>query len=272
MGGATYTMSLRVEVEYMTHRGKVRSNNEDALLIMSDVIQKEEMADLQRVVFEGNSFVFAVADGMGGHKAGEVASRLALDYLALNWLSIESADSIDRCIQEMNLQIVKEALMNLSMSNMGTTVAGILICGSTVWVFNVGDSRVYGVHEDELRQISKDQSLLQALIDEGTITVAQARQHPLRGVLLQCLGGGLEERKVQTIIKQFPLDEYDTFLICSDGLTDALTDEEISDCLFYSKKSMLGCLFEKYMKAGATDNMSAVLVRVREKVAKGSLA
>jgi len=120
----------------LTHRGKVRSNNEDALLIMSDVIQKEEMADPQRVVFEGNSFVFAVADGMGGHKAG--------------WLSIETADSIDRCIQEMNLQIVKEALKDPSMSNMGTTLAGVLIRGSTVWVFNVGDSRVYGVHEDEL--------------------------------------------------------------------------------------------------------------------------
>jgi len=67
---------------------------------------------------------------MGGHKAGEVASRLALDYLALNWLSIETADSIDRCIQEMNLQIVKEALKDPSMSNMGTTLAGVLIRGS----------------------------------------------------------------------------------------------------------------------------------------------
>jgi len=272
MGGAVYTMSLHVEVEYMTHRGKVRSNNEDALLIMSDVIQKEEMADPQRVVFEGNSFVFAVADGMGGHKAGEVASRLALDYLALNWLSIETADSIDRCIQEMNLQIVKEALKNPSMSNMGTTLAGVLIRGSTVWVFNVGDSRVYGVHEDELKQISKDQSLVQALIDEGTITVEQARQHPLRGVLLQCLGGGLDGGTVQTVIKQFSLDEYDAFLICSDGLTDALNDEEISACLFHSKESRLGCLFEKYMKAGATDNMSAVLVYICRKGVKGGFA
>lgn len=260
--GVLGVMSLHVEAQYMTHRGKVRPNNEDALLVMSNVIQKEEMVEPVIAEFEGNSFIFAVADGMGGHKAGEVASRLALNYLASNWLSIQSVESLDRCVQNIHFQIVEEASKSSSMSNMGTTLAGILIHDQTVWVFNVGDSRVYGVQGDALWQLSKDQSLVGALVEEGSITLEQARSHPLRGVLLECLGGGLKEGNVQVIIREVNLNEYDAFLICTDGLTDALSYELICDCLFHSKENALSCLFEKYMGAGAADNMSAVLVCV----------
>jgi len=173
--------------------------------------------------FEVEQAFFAIADGLGGYKAGEIASRIVLKYLANNWKSLNLVDEIYELIQKSHLRLVKYAKKHPEVSNFGTTLAGLWMSNLNNIVFNVGDSRVYRINQGYLEQLSKDQSIINSIIDQGAISEKEARNHPKKNIILESIGGRLTQRKIEMISRKIGIKDKDSFIICSDGLTDMLT-------------------------------------------------
>lgn len=225
-----------------TDRGRVRPLNEDSLLAYPPV--------------------FMVADGMGGHSAGDVASRLAVEEFAqLAGRSTVTPDDVHDCIQRVAVRL-RDAVDG---GTAGTTVAGAAVVaheGASYWlVFNIGDSRVYRWTGGELEQISVDHSVVQELVDSGEIHPDQAREHPERHVITRAVGTGSEPDPDYWLIPAAPADRL---LICSDGLTSELDDPTIARLLAAEPdpQGAAQLLVTSAVEAGGRDNVSAVVVDV----------
>ena len=226
-----------------TDRGLVRRINEDALLAYPPV--------------------FLVADGMGGHSAGDVASRLAVEEFAqLAGRPAAEADEIHECFSRTarRLRDVVDAGRTA-----GTTVAGVAVAaydGAEYWlVFNIGDSRVYRLADGALEQISVDHSVVQDLIDAGEIDPAEANVHPERHVVTRAIATNAEPSPDYWLIPAGPTDRL---LVCTDGLTIELADERIRQVLCSQPDPQLAAerLVAEAVAAGGADNISAVVVDV----------
>ncbi|HEU4494865.1 MAG TPA: PP2C family serine/threonine-protein phosphatase, partial [Rubrobacteraceae bacterium] len=195
-----------------TDAGKVRANNEDALL-----------------VGEGrDETLFAVADGIGGFEAGEVASRIAIDVLG----DLEPGDSFEAAIREANRRILTVGRGDERLSGMGTTVVAVRFGGTreepAVEIAHVGDSRAYLLRGGELRPVTEDHSLVAELVRSGDLTRAQAAEHPQKNLITRALGAD-EEVEVDTAV--LPVEAGDRLLLCSDGLTDMVAEARIAGIL-----------------------------------------
>jgi len=201
---------------------------------------------------------------MGGHAAGEVASRLAVASFAALPQSGLHADDIDLAIEQANASIVDHG-SGSSREGMGTTVSGLAVVeagGSEHWiVFNVGDSRVYRYADERLVQLSVDHSEVEELIGAGRITREQARSHPRRNIITRSLGTVPAPQADHWLL---PPRQGDVFLICSDGLIDELTDEQISAVLEARRapQAMANALVDLAVAAGGRDNVTAIVVEV----------
>ncbi|WP_149203964.1 PP2C family protein-serine/threonine phosphatase [Actinotalea subterranea] len=226
-----------------TDRGRVRRLNEDSLLAYPPI--------------------FMVADGMGGHAAGDVASRLAVEeFSQLAGRSAASPDDIHDCFHRTATRL-RDSIAAGKMA--GTTVAGVAIAahdGGSYWlVFNIGDSRVYRLSGGELEQISVDHSVVQELIDAGELDPADATGHPERHVITRAVGTGAEPEPDYWLI---PAGTADRLLVCSDGLTSELDDDAIRDVLVTAAdpQDAAQMLVARALEAGGQDNVSAVVVDV----------
>ncbi|MBD7918146.1 serine/threonine-protein phosphatase [Cellulomonas sp. Sa3CUA2] len=226
-----------------TDRGRVREVNEDALLAYPPV--------------------FLVADGMGGHDAGDLASRIAVEEFAqLAGQSSASSDDVHACFTRTSTRIRAEFTRG---RQGGTTVAGAAVTehdGGWYWlVFNVGDSRVYRWSEGELSQVSVDHSVVQELLDAGDLSPDAARRHPERHVLTRALGTGELPEPDYWLL---PAGVDDRLLICTDGLTRELADHEIAEVLgaFDDPQEAAARLVQDALERGGRDNVSAVVVDV----------
>jgi serine/threonine protein phosphatase PrpC len=227
--------------------GVVRELNEDSLLAAPKV--------------------FVVADGMGGHAAGEVASALAINRLrSLTGLAAVHSDDVVDALASANLDILAAVAQDRARTGMGTTVAGVgvvVVGGTEHWmVFNIGDSRVYRFAEGQLVQVSQDHSEVAELQAAGRITALEAAVHPLRNVVTRSLGtdpGPVADLWV------FPPVAGERFLVCSDGLTLEVGDEQISDALASEQDPQAAAelLVRLAVDAGGRDNVTAVVVDVR---------
>lgn len=225
-----------------TDRGRLRSLNEDALLAYPPI--------------------FLVADGMGGHDAGDIASKLVVDeFSALIGRESASSDEIHECFGRTG-QRIRETLAGRTA---GTTVAGVAITeheGDTYWlVFNIGDSRVYRLADGELEQISVDHSVVQELVDRGDITAEEAHNHPERHVITRAVGTGIAPEPDYWML---PAGQHDRLLICSDGLTTELTVAQILDALttLTDPQQAADWLVEAAVNAGGRDNVTTIVVDV----------
>ncbi|WP_246061105.1 PP2C family protein-serine/threonine phosphatase [Lapillicoccus jejuensis] len=228
-----------------TDTGRVRTLNEDSALAAGTI--------------------FVVADGMGGHAAGEVASRIAADAVArLDGRPGLRVEHLVAQVEEANREIVAEAGRHPDRRGMGTTVAGVAVvdvAGAAHWaVFNVGDSRVYHLRPDSsLVQVSVDHSEVQELVDAGVITAEQARRHPARHVVTRSLGhdplGGVDTWVV-------PQEAGDRFLVCSDGLTNEVEDAEIRGVLLAVPDVGAAAreLVQRARDRGGRDNITVIVV------------
>lgn len=232
----------------VTHTGRVRTGNEDAYYLPGQV--------------EG---LYVVADGMGGHNAGEVASRLAVAGAVM-----EIRDESDRqdvpgmlskVVQRVNEMVYAKGESNRSMSGMGTTLTLALFEGGKLYVAHVGDSRAYLLRGGEFAQITRDHTLLQELLLMGELSREEAQSYPHRHVITRALG---TEFDIEPDIFERDVSGGDALLICSDGLTDHVEDQEIGDILKSGGEPQSQCdhLLDLALSRGGKDNITIVIVHL----------
>ncbi len=253
--------SLEYRVAQRSDIGKVRSCNEDSLLSLT-----------LNYVLPGASEplgFYAIADGMGGHATGDVASSLAIqilrqkaatDLVALPTLAAdERAVWLAAVIQEASNLIYtsRQAAGN----DMGSTLACALLVGSQAYLAHLGDSRIYLLRGDSLQQLTSDHSLVQHLLDSGQISAEEARTHPQRNVIYRSLG---DKPMVDAESSRHNLLPGDTLLLCSDGLNSLLTDAAIQQIIQQAGSPQVACrqLVEAANQAGGDDNVSVILVEL----------
>jgi PPM family protein phosphatase len=236
----------------VTHAGKVRQNNEDALL-----------------VGEGeDETLFVVADGIGGFEAGEVASSLAVAVLK----DLQPDESFKAAIAEANRRIVAAGRGDEKLSGMGTTVVAIRFGGRqgapVAEVAHVGDSRAYLMRGGDMKPITEDHSLVAELVRSGDLTRDQAAEHPQKNLITRALGAD-EEVDVDTAI--LPIEGGDRILLCSDGLSDMVSEAGISEILAESPddaERAARLLLSAALDAGGNDNITVVVVDIKERPAR----
>ncbi len=254
-------LNLDYQVGRRTHSGKVRSNNEDSVLSIELSILHQGL--IQPLV------LCAVADGMGGHASGELASSMVTDMIAqigaidlatLRDPSYEKyGDWIKRAMQAANQKVYK-ARQNAG-NDMGSTLVLGLIVGSQAYLGHLGDSRIYLLSKENIQQLTTDHSLVQRMVMMGKISQEEARFHPQRNVIYRSLGENPETEADYLTQQLFPNERL---LFCSDGLTNMLDDKKIKEIVLDSSSPQVACdrLVEEANLAGGEDNISVVLVEV----------
>lgn len=236
-----------------THVGQVRQTNED----YAGCIQFND------------GVIMVVCDGMGGHSAGDVASKMAVEeslklLKEINYKNLlDVTKTVTKTIQKVNKTIHLRSLENVVFSGMGTTIVGAVVTEEYIFIFNVGDSRAYLLSdENTLRQMSIDHKIVNKWVAEGIITKAEAENNPSRNVLYQALG---TENDVEVAIKIVPNDGHTkSVLLVTDGLTDLVTDEEITKMIAAEKQIQVKItnLIKKANKAGGKDNITAGIIEL----------
>jgi serine/threonine protein phosphatase PrpC len=251
---------MALVVGVATDRGRVRESNEDNVAVL-----------LPPQVRAGVDAVLAVADGMGGHQAGEVASRMALDYLEDAFAHRESARDVetarDLCpglrdaIVGAHHAVREAADRDDRRRGMGTTLTAVAVAEGHLFLGHVGDSRAYLARGATLRQLSADDSWIAEQIRAGALSAAQARSHPGRNMLTQAVGSG-EAIDVETASVE--LKAGDALVLCTDGLTNLVTDEEILDAVLSYGQPRVAAerLVGLANRRGSPDNVTAVVARV----------
>ena len=244
----------------LTNRGAVRPANEDCIVIDRWIEQRDMAAPLRLEMELDGAFLCAVADGMGGHAAGELASALAVRELSDKSRLIDDADRLDLVLREINQTLFAAMVENPTCAGMGTTLAGILICDTAILVFNIGDSRVYSFEGRTMELLTTDDT-------SAALTVSPRERTGLRGhQLLQCLGGSRRLEKIEphvSVLSSSTLPLH--FVLCSDGLTDMLDQDEIEGCIDEARgnsEQIAKNLYEAAMKKGGKDNFSVIVADV----------
>lgn len=206
--------------------------------------------------------LFIVADGMGGHNAGDYASKTAVETI-VNY--IEQSDSglavatMRKAIGEANRTILKESIIDIEKEGMGTTIVAATIKGDKLLVANVGDSRLYIVNEEGIRQITVDHSYVEEMIRSGKILRSEARNHPERNKITRAVG---VFPKIEVDVFEADIAPGDTILLCTDGLTGMVEDEEIKRIILGQRDLVekTTTLIETANKNGGLDNITAMLI------------
>ncbi|MEA4913183.1 MAG: Stp1/IreP family PP2C-type Ser/Thr phosphatase [Christensenella sp.] len=228
-----------------------RVHNEDSYLLS----EKSELPML-----------FAVADGMGGHAAGSVASKLLVKQLELFDRMVEPERELEllrRAIETANLGIFHAAEKDRALHGMGTTLVAALILGKDYIAANVGDSRMYQYSQNKLETITTDHSLVEQLVLAGAITKEEARVHPQRNIITRAMG---VSPKVDVDLFERTWSAGDILMICSDGLHGAVEEDDIITVLASNRslESMCDVLIQLALDNGGTDNITVILVRLEE--------
>lgn len=232
---------LEVHAASATDVGRVREGNEDAC-------------------FSG-THVFAVADGLGGHRGGEVASNLALESIApLDALDPKrAAEKIGEAVRSANRTVSQRAGADSQLAGMGTTMTAVVISADTAHLAHVGDSRCYLIRGSGITRLSRDHTLVARMVEEGKITQEQAEVHPQRSILTRALGA---EREVEVDEVRFSLVPGDRLVLCSDGLTAVLSDDEIKALATDGAdlREICARLIDEANARGGPDNVTVVVV------------
>ncbi|MEA2029650.1 MAG: PP2C family serine/threonine-protein phosphatase [Campylobacterota bacterium] len=259
---------MQLEASYFTHQGD-RERNEDALLIDRELIGSDALAspndEAKAIVsksFENHKALFALADGMGGEGNGEEASFLVLKELLDRYENLSSCESIITTIHSAKESLDNKVKEDSSRLNFGSTIAGILFLGDRAIIFNSGDSRVYRLSGAFLEQISKDHSYVQNLVDDGLLDSAKINENPYKNILTSAIVGDQSEQKPNIEIKTLELEQNETFLICSDGVWEAMELESMEAC--FNEHNPIECLIEKVNISQDRDNFSIIVVEVKQ--------
>ena len=237
----------------LTDRGRLRENNQDCC------VSKQI----------GKFTVLALADGMGGHKGGEIASLKAIETILksldedlFNHIVPGQIPSLlSEVVYKANSAIYNLSLEDASLKGMGTTLELCIIAWGTAYIAHIGDSRTYRIFDTDITKLTKDHSLVEYMIDTGDITREEAANHPQKNVITRAIG---TDSVCEADISYLRIEEGDTILLCSDGLTNMLSEEHILSVIS-SAPSLKDCahtLVRLANDAGGTDNISVVLAKI----------
>lgn len=242
---------MQIHVGAGTDTGRIRTGNEDNFFAEAD----------------DRRGVFVVADGMGGHAAGEVASEMAVTIVSRNLLGLSSvrdagaAELVGKSLQEANRAIFDRMLAESDKQGMGTTVSVMVLSDHGYLIGQIGDSRVYLYRDGALIQITKDHSYVQEQVDAGLLTPEQARYHPYSNVITRCVGASDE---VEADIYAGEARVGDVFLLCSDGLTGMVDDRRLAQLLMARSGPgrIVDSLIAEANGRGGLDNITAIVIQV----------
>jgi len=244
---------LRLRVAWATDPGLEREENEDAVVVWRNKA--------------GLDTLLVVCDGMGGHAAGEVASEMAVRFVARELGSLKSlsddqvADRMRTAIRAANGAIFQRTLTEHDKRGMGTTVTSLVLYDTRFLIGQVGDSRAYLYRDQKLMQLTKDHSYVQEQVDAGYLTPEQARSHPYSNVITRCVGANSD---VMPDVYLGTVKPRDLFLLASDGLTGMLEDPQLADLLAGTRmpQEQVDDLITEANRHGGLDNITAIIVRI----------
>lgn len=226
-----------------TNVGKVRKNNEDAFKISN----KDK--------------IYLLADGMGGHLGGEFASSMAVQELEKLLVDVKNKAEIKEAIEEVNRKIYQKSLEDDNLSGMGTTLSLIKILDDHLYFANIGDSRIYCLKGKDLIQLTIDDSYVNYLLEVGAITSDQAKDHPKKNVLLKALG---TTEDIEVFVQEVQWEEDDLYLLCSDGLTNMLEEEEIQEIISSNEaEKAVDLLINQALDRGGKDNITVIVLTIK---------
>ncbi|MEE1037205.1 MAG: Stp1/IreP family PP2C-type Ser/Thr phosphatase [Oscillospiraceae bacterium] len=238
----------------LTDPGCVRKQNQDAY-------QMEQL--------DHNSLLCVVCDGMGGAKSGNIASSLAVDVfvqeIRRNWKPLMDQERVDQILRSAvklaNFTVFDQAQQFTEFDGMGTTLVAVLIRGKKATVVNVGDSRAYGIDRTGIRQITRDHSLVQLMVERGELTPELAKLYPGKNFITRAIG---TETTVMCDIYHMDVAKGDFLLLCSDGLSNMMDDQEILFEVVHGVNKQLCCkrLLDIAKNRGAPDNVTSVLILI----------
>lgn len=231
---------------FVTDKGNVRELNEDFLSYCRD----DEFS------------IYVVGDGMGGHNAGEVASKRAVEsiicFIKDNFGVIPLDNLLKDAILHANAKIYNMSQESTGLSGMGTTITAILEVKNIVYVANVGDSACFGINENGIKKLTKDHSLVQELVDSGCITEGEAKKHPRKNVITRAIG---TNSNVDVDVFKVDRHEYRAYLLCTDGLSNDVDEDEIWKKVMRSNNFDEACseLVEMAKARGGKDNITVLV-------------
>ncbi|HEY3283828.1 MAG TPA: PP2C family serine/threonine-protein phosphatase [Armatimonadota bacterium] len=250
----TPTVLAAVTFGAKTDLGRARENNEDRF----DFQEPERPG-----VLASRGCLYAVADGMGGHEAGQIASEVALKTFFRAYYA-DASSSVDgalrAAVRSAHSLVTDTARLVPGRQGMGTTLTAAAVIGDRLWVAQVGDSRAYLLRDGQLRQVTKDHSWVQEQVDRGAMSLQDALLSPYRNVILRCLGAS---DNPEPDIYQEPLQVGDHFLLCSDGLTGVVEDHMLAKVMAEEAPTVAACrLIDLANERGGPDNITVVILRI----------
>jgi protein phosphatase len=236
-----------------TDRGLVRDSNEDSYKIIPESSQ--------------NPYVYIIADGMGGHNCGEVASRMAVDFIS-NYVQKDGnrlfssqniEEKLKKLVEDTNTTVFETSLKNPEASGMGTTLTMAVIAGQKATVAHVGDSRLYLMRDEMIKQITEDHTYIWELIKKGSLTREEAEVHPRKHVITRAIGSSPD---LEVDMLTLEIQDEDILLLCTDGLTNMIGDDEIYRIL-KDNEPEAACegLIEAAKSKGGEDNITVIVIK-----------
>jgi protein phosphatase len=270
---------VRVHFGARSEVGKVRPTNEDHYLVSCYARSMRTLTTnlpdgLVPLRFDENGYLMVVADGMGGMAAGELASSMAIAIginLSLEnptWILKVTAPGAEELMERVRERfrtiddmLTKRARADASLHGMGTTLTAAISVGADLFLFHVGDSRVYLLRDGDLHRLTRDHTLAQALADAGRITPEEVSTHHARHILTKFIGG--HSGRVDAQVEHLPLADGDRLLLCTDGLTEMVTDAQIAGVLrrVEDADEAAQALVDLALEGGGRDNVTVVLAR-----------
>lgn len=265
------TGSMHLDVAAHTHPGRVREHNEDAFLLLdldSHARASAHGTDTKERALSYDvgerGVVLAVSDGMGGAAAGEVASAISVQALVDELQRDDGKDAIPDRLNRVVVRAsrrVREAGKQPGRRGMGATLTAALVCGDNIHLAQIGDSRAYLMRDGQIHQVTHDQSYVQMMVDEGVMTPEEAERSPQKNVILQVMG---QKDDVHVDLGHIHVHRGDVLLLCSDGLSNALSDDEIHRIVTTSSdvRTAAKTLVQQANRAGGPDNITVVVAAV----------
>lgn len=232
------------------------------------IVRKENQDSYAYDTTEAGTTWGVVCDGMGGAKAGDIASTMAVEHFREHLMAAgkprffqKEGEVLVRAVEEANQAVFELAQEEEDYAGMGTTLVGLLLRGKTLWVVNVGDSRCYLLNQEGIQRITRDHSIVEEMVQRGDLTEEEARHHPQKNLITRALG---TSRQIKADLFRQSVEEGEAILLCSDGLVNEVTDQEILE--EYQKggtpQDICTRLLERTLRSGAPDNVTIVLAEV----------